>query len=299
MGATDLMFGFPGVPEYVTGVRNFAGKTLYIRNQLAIGIMNPTAQFEMFTQAPFTQGLRLVKNSSAITDMYIGGNQGGTTFIVDNTTGNLTITCANGNLTTPNNFTCGGITNTGAATIAGSLGASGGTSIGNSVIPAGNATASTTIANCLFAGASTVYFRVLWNPGSNNIGGGNTVAGISFGALLMANQTFVTATTGTHALAAAMVMRALTVTNTGATVTNTATLYIEGASGATVSGINYALWIDAGQVRIDDNIAAPTPTAGVAIANFYGANATNFLGDPNLWLRMNVNGTNYKIPLYT
>ncbi len=48
-----------------------------------------------------------------------------------------------------------------------------------------------------------------------------------------------------------------------------------------------------------DNVAAPTTSIGVAIVNFYGANATNYLGDPNRWLSVNVLGTTYKIPLYT
>ncbi len=48
-----------------------------------------------------------------------------------------------------------------------------------------------------------------------------------------------------------------------------------------------------------DNVAAPTTSIGAAIVNFYGANATNFLGDPNRWLSVNVLGSTYKIPLYT
>lgn len=48
-----------------------------------------------------------------------------------------------------------------------------------------------------------------------------------------------------------------------------------------------------------DNVAAPGTTAGVAIVNFYGSAATNYLGDPNRWLSVNVLGTTYKIPLYT
>jgi len=43
---------------------------------------------------------------------------------------------------------------------------------------------------------------------------------------------------------------------------------------------------------------APTTTAGVAITNFYGTAATNFLGDPNSWASVVIAGTTYKIPLY-
>ncbi len=47
-----------------------------------------------------------------------------------------------------------------------------------------------------------------------------------------------------------------------------------------------------------DNVAAPSTSVGVAITNYYGSAATNFLGDPNRWLSVNVLGSTYKIPLY-
>jgi len=48
-----------------------------------------------------------------------------------------------------------------------------------------------------------------------------------------------------------------------------------------------------------DNVAAPGTSIGVGIVNFYGSSATNFLGDPNRWLSVNVLGATYKIALYT
>lgn len=45
--------------------------------------------------------------------------------------------------------------------------------------------------------------------------------------------------------------------------------------------------------------AAPSTSAGVAIVNFYGTSATNFLGTPNSWASVVISGTTYKIPLYT
>ena len=48
-----------------------------------------------------------------------------------------------------------------------------------------------------------------------------------------------------------------------------------------------------------DNVAAPSTSVGVAITNYYGSAATNFLGDPNRWLSVNVLGSTYKIALYT
>ena len=48
-----------------------------------------------------------------------------------------------------------------------------------------------------------------------------------------------------------------------------------------------------------DNVAAPSTSVGVIIANYYGSSATNFLGTPNRWLSVNVLGATYKIPLYS
>lgn len=44
--------------------------------------------------------------------------------------------------------------------------------------------------------------------------------------------------------------------------------------------------------------AAPGTSIGVAIVNFYGTSATNFLGDPDSWASVVLSGTTYKIPLY-
>ncbi len=43
---------------------------------------------------------------------------------------------------------------------------------------------------------------------------------------------------------------------------------------------------------------APSTTIGVGIVNFYGANATNFLGTPDAWALININGSDYRIPCY-
>lgn len=47
------------------------------------------------------------------------------------------------------------------------------------------------------------------------------------------------------------------------------------------------------------NANAPSTSVGVAIVNFYGSSATNFLGTPNSWASVVIGGTTYKMPLYT
>lgn len=46
-----------------------------------------------------------------------------------------------------------------------------------------------------------------------------------------------------------------------------------------------------------DNVSAPTTAAGTPTTR-YGGN-TNYLGDPNRWISVNILGTTYKIPLFT
>ncbi len=46
-----------------------------------------------------------------------------------------------------------------------------------------------------------------------------------------------------------------------------------------------------------DNVAAPSTTATPVFTDYYGGN-TNALGDPVRWISVNIQGTDYKIPLY-
>lgn len=49
----------------------------------------------------------------------------------------------------------------------------------------------------------------------------------------------------------------------------------------------------------NDGAAAPATLAAVAPANVYGAANGNYLGDPVAWAQVTINGTLYKLPLYT
>lgn len=83
--------------------------------------------------------------------------------------------------------------------------------------------------------------------------------------ILVSAGTIVEAGSGTHPLLATLDVRPFVVTGGGGSVTNTATVYVNGAMSATVTGRNYALWVDDGRVRIDDAIAlggGVAPTLG-------------------------------------
>jgi hypothetical protein len=75
-------------------------------------------------------------------------------------------------------------------------------------------------------------------------------AGVS-GQLLNIAGSFIEAGSGTHALLASARIAIGSVSAGAATVMDTASVYIEGPMVATVSGANYALWVDAGIARFD------------------------------------------------
>ena len=54
----------------------------------------------------------------------------------------------------------------------------------------------------------------------------------------------------------------------------------------------------AGRFRVDDSISAPATHSTPAFTSYYGSNA-KVLGDPDEWLRINVGGTDYKVPLFS
>jgi len=63
--------------------------------------------------------------------------------------------------------------------------------------------------------------------------------------------TFTEAASGNHVILAGARFNAISTTTGAATISDTSTVYIAGASTATVSGTNYSFWVDAGPVRMD------------------------------------------------
>jgi len=69
--------------------------------------------------------------------------------------------------------------------------------------------------------------------------------------VLNVQGSFTAASSGTHARIMGVEITPPTITGGAATIANTASLYISNAPTATVSGQNYALWVDEGAVRFD------------------------------------------------
>ncbi|MBP9715211.1 MAG: hypothetical protein KBD52_01855 [Candidatus Pacebacteria bacterium] len=156
------------------------------------------------------------------------------------------------------------VASTGALTLAGVLTANGGVQTHGTLQNANFAVASTgaitaadsSTAQLLFGGASSVTARALMR-GSSNVALGATA---SYASFLIGEEAITEAGSGAHPIISQVAIRPLNVTGAAATVTNSATLYIEGADSATTVSGNYALWSDAGTNRFDGETLIGTGT---------------------------------------
>lgn len=102
-------------------------------------------------------------------------------------------------------------------------------------------------------------------------------------AMAYFNGTIVEAASGTHGLLAGLYLSAPVVTSGAATVTDTAALYIPSALSATVTGKNYAMWVDAGDVRFDGVLNFNTPTSSNPALRANSAALEAILGDASAY----------------
>ncbi|MES2224996.1 MAG: hypothetical protein V4478_03340 [Patescibacteria group bacterium] len=120
----------------------------------------------------------------------------------------------------------------------------------NAYISGGTTLTSSSNAAILFAGAGTAQFRSVF---TGNIATTALTANTSSANIIIGSGIQTTAATGTHALLANMVVNPLgTVTSGGATVTNTASLYINGAGSGGTS--NYAFWVNSGASKFGGTV---------------------------------------------
>ncbi len=196
----------------------------------------------------FTTPTNTVTYTNAAT-VYIAGAPVAGTHVTD--TNSYALYIAGGNT----NFGSGTATFGGTiVTTAGISGAGASFSIGtagtnNLVVPTSLNSSSTTTSSYLFGGASTIAYRVALGGGSSSSA---ITAGASYAGTLIPSSLVNTTTSGTNALLANLVVDPLGTVSigVGSTVTNTASLYIDGASSATVSGANYAFYVNSGLSRL-------------------------------------------------
>ncbi len=174
------------------------------------------------------------------------------------------------NLDNTSNLT---ITSTSRTTISGNCTVSGQCQIGNTasadaaiLATSSAAGATTTTSNYLFAGATTVGYRVIGRDASSQVLAANTSASL----WIIGASPFNTAATGTHALLASMVINPFTINvSGGGAATNYATLYVNGAPATATlapTGQTYALWVGSGiskySGRNQENKGADVASAG-------------------------------------
>lgn len=98
-----------------------------------------------------------------------------------------------------------------------------------------------------------------------------TVPQDQLGAILNSSGTLIEAGAGTHALLAGIRCLAPTITGGAGAVTNAATVYIDAATSATVTGANHSLWVAAGMSRFDGGLRS----TGISSATLSSGNNNN------------------------
>lgn len=121
-----------------------------------------------------------------------------------------------------------------------------GTSVANLGVIGAGASAAISGSQFQVEGATNTNIRLyMYGSTATTLGVGNNYATAVIGGSLLTE-----AASGTHPLLSSVIIKAPGITGGSATVTNTATLYIEGAPSATVSGVNTALYVASGGVRL-------------------------------------------------
>lgn len=105
------------------------------------------------------------------------------------------------------------------------------------------------------ATTSGVIINGTWTTGNAFSSGGSiTPSAGNNGIMSILGGAITEASSGNHTLLANVALTAPLITGGSATVTNTANLYINNALATTVTGGNYALWVDDGTTRLDGGL---------------------------------------------
>lgn len=137
---------------------------------------------------------------------------------------------------------------TGASTLSGALTASGGIQTSATATTFSNfysnttTAVSTSLAELQLGGSTNISARI-WERGSSTP---TLAVGNSYASHIVGAQGITEAASGTHGLLSQLGIRSLNVTSGVGTVTDAATVYIEGASNATVTGRNDAFRVNSG-----------------------------------------------------
>jgi hypothetical protein len=148
----------------------------------------------------------------------------------------------------------------------------------------------------IYGAASSVNMRVGIRGGTSSV----ATASNNYGSFIVGANPITIGTSGTHDIFANQVIKALVITSGAAALTNSASLYIEGA--ATGATNNYTIWSDAGTNRFDGitgigGVVTPTALLHLAAGTASASTAPlKFTSGTNLTTAeagaMEYNGTN-------
>ncbi len=214
---------------------------------LGIGTNAPSAPLELRAT---TENLRVSYNATNYLSVNTGST-GSTTFSLTGTSptfGFSQSVSVTGTITASTNIILSGSIITNSTAVNANL-ATASTSSG-----AGTTTATTS--QLLFAGATTINYRIFSRGGTAT----TLAANSSYSTLILGTPSLTAAASGTHALIAQQVIKAPSWTSGSATVTASAGLYIDNVSTGTVTDRNYAIWVASGETRLGGSLSQPITT---------------------------------------
>jgi hypothetical protein len=264
---TTNMYGLPNTTGTLVTIANisqtFVGVTIFTNASLSLGTSTAASTYNLGTGATLTATTKAINIGTAgvsgsTTNINIGSAVAGA---LGTTTISSPTTAVTGNINLQGTLAAG--LSSSAVLAIGTVGSS------NLVTYSSNVGASSASSMYQFAGSTNANFRSAFAGSSSSIA---ISVGNNYANTIVGSSVATTAASGTHTWLANLVANSLgTITSGGATVTNTASLYVGPANTAGTN--NYSLYIDTGNTTIGNgNLSLATAGNKLNIAT--GSNAS-------------------------
>lgn len=169
----------------------------------------------------------------------------------------------------------------------------------------GNGSMNVTTSELLLAAGTGTTFRAAMRGNAT----ASLVANYSYSNFVIGTEVVTKAASGNHNIITGLSVKPVTINTGSATITNTATIHVQGPSSATVSGHNYSIFAETGDIGVlgsegntfywgESASEIPANSGWATPTSYYGQSLDYVLGEPDGFLRVTVAGTAVLIPYY-